>query len=155
MYKKCCHQDAIYNTKHLSIRGTKMRCGLVYYKEKCLFGNDIDFNLFEKIPTRKFDYRCGHSWTETKDGKVVDWVVNHTLNISGEEKNEWTYEELKELGFEYKFYEFEDGIRKKIIKDLGCKKKKGDVDSVDYSHGFPLGSCYCVSYQHTWRNSKI
>lgn len=168
VYRQCCHFDANYNANHF--KGNKHRAGCVYYKGKCLYGNRDD-NTFEEIPTRQV-YSTGflHSWCETKDGTIVDWVINSTLKIPSSEKVEWTFDELKELGFEYKPYIHEKGILKKINSSFGCnKKKKGNKeDWIKYDTneiGLPLPmnmrrygfdySCSCIWSQRFWLNSRL
>jgi hypothetical protein len=140
-----CYWNTSWNTKHLKIKTNKARYGLIYYKGKCLYGNDSNFNLFEKIPARKFYYGCGHTWTETKDGEIIDWVVNHTLKKSSNEKILWRKDELLELGFEFKYYENEEAIKKKTDKLFGCKCKGKDVNE----------ECSVLWAKNFWRSSDL
>ena len=133
-----CYWSSAWNTKHLKIKGNTARFGCIYYKGKCLFGNDRDFNLFETIPTRKFHYSAGHTWTETKDGEIIDWVVNSVLKIPSTEKVLFKKEELEQMGFEWKYYENEKAIKTKTNKMFGCncKNKIGDECRVIWAKNF-------------------
>jgi hypothetical protein len=140
-----CSFDAQYNTKHFPKEKNKWRLGVIFYKEIALYGNDPDFNLGWKISTKDFHYGCGHSWTETKDGDVIDWVVNWKLGVPIEEKCVWTKAELTEKGFLYHYYDNEDAIRKKLERRLGkCDKKKN-----------PNEQCVCECAKEQWKSSAI
>lgn len=142
-----CHFDAWYNTCHFPKSGNKWRMGMVVYKNKwVLFGNDPDYNVGVNISTRNFTYSGGHSWVETKDGNIIDWVINYRMQVSCEEKQEWTKDELKELGFEYMYYVNEDAIRNKTKRQLGggCRKKKE-----------PNEKCTCEYNQRDWFKNRI
>lgn len=149
-----CYWNSSWNTTHLGIKTNKARYGCLYYKGKCLFGNDSDFNLFEKIPTRKFHYGCGHTWTETKDNEIIDWVINHTLKISSKEKILWKKEELVELGFEYKYYDNEKAIKTKTDKLFGCKCK--DIKkNPKYEFSGEDRECSVVWAKNFWKKGDL
>lgn len=156
VYKMCCHFDSNYNSKHF--KGNKQRAGCVYYKGRCLYGN-LDDKTFEEISTRQvYSTSFLHSWCETKNGTIVDWVINDTLNIPSNEKMEWSFEELTKLGFEYKYYKNEKGILKKINDSLGCKVKKCDESWYKINLSSPCGfdySCNCVWSQVFWSNKRL
>ena len=158
VYHGQCHIDAEYNAKHF--KGNKHRAGCVFYKGKCLFGNDDGVDKFENITTREaYSNRFLHSWCETKNGTIVDWVINDTLKIPSSEKVEWNVEELTELGFEYKPYINEKGILKKINASFGCSKKKGSEDFYKVQNlGYLTAgdySCGCIWSQHYWIRHKL
>ena len=142
---KCCSFDAQYNTKHFPKEKNKWRLGMIVYNDYVLFGNDPDFNLGVNIPTKDFHYGCGHSWTETPSGDVIDWVVNWKLGVPQEEKCVWTKTELAELGFSYHYYKNEDAIRRKTERRLGkCDKKKN-----------PTEKCCCEWSNDFWKDGRI
>ena len=157
VYRQCCHFDANYNANHF--KGNKHRAGCVFYKGECLYGNEEGTKRFENLTTRQaYSNRFLHSWCETKDGTIVDWVINDTLKIPSSEKIEWTFDELKELGFEYKPYIHEKGILKKINASFKCKLKKGEEawykPKWDAFCGFEY-SCQCVWSQVYWRRERL
>lgn len=121
-----CWWNAVYHTKHhINKKQHKQRAGCVFLKDKCLYGNDADYMLYEKISVRQFNCRDGHTWTEVGDEYIIDWVINWALKIPAKEKTLWSRAELAELGFIYTPYTNETGIIKKAHKRFrcGCKDK--------------------------------
>lgn len=142
---KSCHFDAQYNSKHFPKLKNKWRLGMVVYKDMVLFGNDRDFNVGVNIPVKDYHYGCGHSWTETPNDEIIDWVINWKLGIGKEEKCVWTKAELEELGFKYYYYVNEDAIRKKTERNLAkCNKKKE-----------PDQQCCCEANMAFWTKDHI
>jgi hypothetical protein len=145
--KKNCYWNSAWNAKHLNIKGNKARYGCIYYQGKCLYGNDGDFNLFETIPTRKFHYGCGHTWTETKDGEIIDWVVNDVLKIPSSQQIVFKKSELEEKGFEWKYYENEKAIKTKTEKMFGCNcKQEAKVEG---------GECRVIWAKNYWKTGGL
>jgi len=134
--KNNCYWNALYHTKHHKDKKNNIqRLGAVYYKGVALEGdgNELD------ISAKKFYRGAGHTWTETKDDYIIDWVINNTLNISSNEKVKWSKEELKELGFEYKYYKNEKGIKKKVEEGLNCScktNKEWEQCSIDWAREY-------------------
>lgn len=110
----CCHNNAFYNIK-FGKRTHKVRCGQVWYKGKQYYGDDID------IKTRKHHYRYSHSWVETSDGRIIDWVINDILR--NRDCKVWNKKELEEKGFEWKYYVNESGICKQLRTLFGSNTK--------------------------------
>lgn len=158
--KDNCYWNSSWNTTHLGIKTNKARYGCLYYKGKCVGGNDKDFNLFEKIPTRKFHYGCGHTWTETKDNEVIDWMINYALKKSSKEQILWKKDELLEMGFEYKYYENEVAIKKKVkLFNCNCKEvekenKENPLSNDDCWDGTPR-KCQVLWAKNYWRSSDL
>lgn len=118
--KDNCYWNVLYHTKHHNNKKNHtQRLGIIYYKGEQIAGggNDLD------ISTRLYYNGGGHTWTETNDGFVIDWVINDKLNIPSSEKVKWSKTELTELGFEYKYYKNEIGIKKKVEKSFYCNCK--------------------------------
>lgn len=110
----CCMNNAYYNTNYLGNKKThKVRGGGVWFKGEQLFGGDMS------VTTRKFIERRSHWWVETADGKIIDWVINEYLEEPDLKKLVWDKKEIEALGFEYKYYENEVGIEKKVRKSFG------------------------------------
>ena len=142
---KSCHFDAQYNTLHFPKQKNKWRLGVVYKNGRAQYGNDTDYNKFESIEPKMYHYGCGHSWTETKDGDVIDWFINYDQKKPVEEKAVWTKAELAELGYEYKYYTNEDAIRRKTQRDLSkCNKKKN-----------PTEKCCCEYNYDYWKRDRL
>jgi hypothetical protein len=139
--EKNCVWSAFYHKYHLD-KKHNVRAGCLYYKGKCIWGNDEDFDLYEKIKTRDFSYSCGHFWTETKDNYIVDWVINKMLCVPSSEKVKWSKEELSELGFEYVRYENEKGIINKSKKLFGCSCKNENTCPITWA-------------KHTWKRYDL
>lgn len=115
-----CMNNAYYNTYHLGNKKThKVRGGGVWFKGKQLFGGDMS------ITNRKFERSDSHWWVETKDGKIIDWVINEYLEEPDLKKVVWVKSEIEALGFEYRYYENEVAIEKKMRKSFG-KCAEGD-----------------------------
>ena len=139
-----CAWNVLYHKHHhIDKKNNIIRAGCLYYKDKCIWGNDEDFNLYENIDTRKFHYGCGHFWTETKDGFIIDWVINSLLKISSTDKVKWSKEELEEKGFRYVPYKYEPNIIKKMKKTFSCdcKDVKKGIDvwnecSIDWARRY-------------------
>ena len=118
-----CVWNALYHSyHHQDKKNNKMRAGCLYYNGECIWGNDKNFNLYEDIDVKKFEYGCGHCWTECKDGTIVDWVINDKLGISSQTQVKWDKEELKRQGFVYMPYKNETGIIK-TKRQLCCSCK--------------------------------
>jgi hypothetical protein len=115
-----CHHISHYNYK-LDKKNHTIRAGLVKYKGELLWGTKKEFT------TREFKYYEGHSWLETKDGNIVDWVINETLQRS--DKKIWTKKEIEDLGFEYIYYDNEKPILNKLKKQF---QNSGDMDRKIY-----------------------
>ena len=121
-----CVNNAYYNTNYLGNKKThKVRCGGVWFKGKQLFGGEMD------ITTRKFHYSGSHAWVETTDGKIIDWVINEYLEEDDYKKCVWDKKEMEALGFEYRYYDNEVAIEKKLRKQFGkcsefCRQVKGN-----------------------------
>lgn len=115
-----CMNNAYYNTYQLKNQKThKVRGGGVWFKGKQLFGGDMS------ITNRKFEESDSHWWVETKDGKIIDWVINEYLEEPDLKKVVWVKSEIEALGFEYRYYEHEVNIEKKMRKRFG---KCGEMD---------------------------
>jgi hypothetical protein len=115
-----CMNNAYYNTYQLGNQKThKVRGGGVWFKGKQLFGGDMS------ITNRKFERSDSHWWVETKDGKIIDWVINEYLEEPDLKKVVWVKSEIEALGFEYRYYEHEVNIEKKMRKQFG---KCGEID---------------------------
>jgi hypothetical protein len=109
-----CVFNAYYNTKFLKNTKThKVRCGGVWYKGTQLFGGNMN------IEPRKFYYGNSHAWVETTDGKIIDWVINEYLEEDDPKKCVWDKKEMEALGFEYRYYDQEEKIEKKLRKQFG------------------------------------
>lgn len=120
IYNHMCVNNAYYNTYHLGNKKThKVRCGGIWFNGKQLYGGEMN------ITTRKFYYGDSHAWVETKDGKVIDWVINEVLEEDDPKKCVWTMSELKDKGIEYRYYDEEVAIEKKLKKQFG---KCGEMD---------------------------
>lgn len=115
-----CMNNAYYNVYQLNNKKThKVRGGGVWFKGKQLFGGDMS------ITNRKFERSDSHWWVETKDGKIIDWVINEYLEEPDLKKVVWVKSEIEALGFEYRYYENEVAIEKKMRKQFG---KCGEMD---------------------------
>jgi len=140
-----CFFDAQYNSKHFPKEKNKWRLGMLVYNGRAYQGNDPDFNLGVNISVKLYHYGCGHSWTETPNGDVIDWAINYKLGVPQEEKCVWTKAELNDLGFQYHYYKYEDAIRKKTERNLAkCDKKKN-----------PNEKCCCEYNMEFWKNDHI
>lgn len=116
----CCVNNAYYNVYKLNNKKThKVRCGGVWFKGEQLFGSRMD------LTTRQFHYRSSHAWVETKDGKIIDWVINEYLEEPDLKKVVWDKKEIEALGFEYRYYDNEVAIERKLRKQFG---KSGEMD---------------------------
>jgi len=72
------------------------------------------------ITNRKFEESDSHWWVETKDGKIIDSVINEYLEEPDLKKVVWVKGEIEALGFEYRYYENEVPIEKKMRKRFGA-----------------------------------
>ena len=108
-----CVNNAYYNVNSLgNKKHLRVRCGGVWFKGEQLFGGDMD------TTTRRFHYSGSHAWVESKDGKtIIDWVINEYLEE--DDKKVWSMDEIKEKGFEYRYYTNEVAIEKKLRKQFG------------------------------------
>ena len=102
---KNCHLNSLCNLK--LNKKYKMRSGQVFYMGKFKEG-EVDIG----ISVRKFYPPAGHSWIETGDGYIIDWVINH--NLKDYTKKKWPIDDLEDLGFYYRYHKNEDGIVKKL-----------------------------------------
>ena len=110
IHRRSCHNNAFYNAK--ADKKFKVRSGNVSYKGKTIYGYaDLD------IKTRQHHYGSSHSWVESQDGQIIDWVINDMLNR--DDTIVWTKKEVEELGFEYKYYTNEKGIINQLKKLFG------------------------------------
>jgi hypothetical protein len=102
---KNCHLNSIHN---LNInKKYKMRAGSVLYNNEIIEGN-------EKIEssTREFYIPNGHSWNETDDGYIIDWVMN---SLTGNRDIKlFNKQILKNMGVKYVYHTNEKNIVSKI-----------------------------------------
>ena len=104
---KNCHINSIHNSK-LDKKKYRMRAGSVFYKDELLEGGEnID------VSTKAFYPPNGHSWIETNDGFIVDWILNKHM---GKEILMFDKKRLEKIGIKYIPYKNEEGIIKKIKK---------------------------------------
>ena len=136
---RCCIWNALYHKyHHIDKKNNSIRAGCLYYKGKCIWGNDAEYNLYENIDTRKFHYGCGHFWMEVGDDLIIDWVINSLLEVPSTEKVKWSKEELKQMGFVYAPYTKEKNIITKTKKLFCCcckdvKKGINDECYIDWA----------------------
>jgi hypothetical protein len=149
-----CWWNALYHSAHHNDKKNHtQRCGIVYYKGKMLYGEDPDFKKGADISVREFHYGCGHTWTETKDGFIIDWVINWKLGIKSSEKVKFSKSELEELGFKYVYYTNEDNILKKSRKTFSCKCKTIAKNQKENPIKYIQDECSVDWARKFWKNS--
>jgi hypothetical protein len=103
---KNCHINSLHNVK--LNKKYKIRAGSVLYKSQILEGNE---NI--NVSVRNYYPPNGHSWIETDDGYIIDWVLNHKI---GNGIKMFNIEALENMGIKYIHHENEKGIINKIKK---------------------------------------
>ena len=118
IFNKTCINNAFYNVYFLDNQKThKVKCGVVSFKGKYLFGGDVN------ISTKDFEVCDSHFWVETKDGMIIDWVINAVTKDTTHKIHNKA--EMEALGFKYEYYTNMKAITLKTKKRFG---KCGEID---------------------------
>lgn len=102
---KNCHINSIHNEK--LNKKYKMRAGSVLLKGEILEG--IEKN---DCSVREYYIPNGHSWVETSDGFIIDWVLNHIFET--QDIKIFDKKRLEQIGITYIYHNNDKKIVSKI-----------------------------------------